>query len=273
MEHKKLARWLAEQCARTTAGGAVVRLELRHLAVGNAHGAEVDLEQVPEQVDAEWAAAAAARMHRAAGVDANGIGDGAQRYALHVYRANAPESSAARYAFVIAAVDLDERAAGFESEPPTATGLTAMLMRHLEAKERVFVTTMGTLIHGMRDRNESLEAENRELRASRLKTLELVEQVQSMAQEREIEAKRAEAQIEALRSVAGDVKLLLPALAARLSGAGKGAGAGGDADLAKSAITRLLGSLTPAQQAKIAETLTPAQQIALMELVPQPDAN
>lgn len=95
-----------------------------------------------------------------------------------------------------------------------------------------------------------------------------------MRQDRDLELKRSEAQIEAMKGLAADVKLLLPALANRLSGGKSAPRAEGQPDLKSEAVARFVASLEPEQQAKIAEVLSPAQQIALMELgVHQPNPN
>jgi hypothetical protein len=260
----KINQWLRAQLVKDSACGKIVRFELRHLPINAKFGQEIvtiDLRDA-EDTSADWIESRAAEINSTANADCEGIAQGTQRYVLLAYRSEDPTAVKARFAFVVAGPDKEE-SEGFESEPASKSGVVAMLMRHVEAKERVFAQSFGMVLQSVQRMAATLADENEDLRAKRLEAIETTEELLSLRHERELEDKRAQSKIAIMEKTGKEVLALLPAVAARFMG---GANASSDSvrDLQLKAFYE---SLTDNQKEKIASTLEPTQQIALVELV------
>lgn len=258
----RLAKWIGEHVSR----GQTVRLELRHMPVDASDkrpGAELEIIDVPAERAASWAEGTADQIVGNATNDAAALEDGIQKYAVIAF-GEGRKTHSAIFRFVADAPRAI--ATGGSSEPATLAGALAQAMRHLEARERTMTMAMGLILNDTSKRIEALTRENDELREHRLETLETVEKLLSMQQERDLEAKKAEAKIAMLGDVAKDAKLLAPAIVNRLAGKEIIPANATGANPRDVAIQRLKESLTLEQQAKIAETLDDTQKIALMEL-------
>lgn len=257
----KLSRWLRSQILREQKTGKVIRLELRHLPSGAKQGQEVStLDMRSERADDNWFTSQASLFIDEAQNDCDGLAHGTQRYVILAYREEQPERARARFPFVLSYEE--ESVDGYESEPPTKSGLTQQLMRHLEAKERTFMASLGTVLHTMQRMASTLSDENHHLREHQISTMTMVEELLSMRHERELEAHKAEARINIMKDTAKDIKLLLPAIVQRLTGQKSESSSDNPEQ-----ISRFLNSLDDEQKAQIASILKPAQQIALMEFI------
>lgn len=257
----KLQRWLRDQVLRERANGKVTRLELRHLSVGAKQGQEVTIVDLRDaELTDEWFITQTNEFLSAAQSDCEGIGQGTQRYVILVYRKDSPERSSGRFAFLVA--NEREESEGYESEPPNRAGLTQQLMRHLEAKERVYSSSLTVILGNMQRMASTLSEENARLREQQMQQQTTVEELLSMRHERDLETRKAEARINMLQEAAKEVKLLLPAIVSRFSGAKTG-----QDNLSTVAVQRFIESLDDEQRTKILETLKPDQQIALLEVI------
>ena len=104
------------------------------------------------------------------------------------------------------------------SEPPTATGLQSQLMRHLEARDRTMMGSLGSLLNTLIQERETIaQREERSIDRERRAILELEELVSTRA-DRELAAKQAESE-RAFREKALDkASVLMPVIANRLMG-------------------------------------------------------
>lgn len=270
----RIASWLAEQTRTEHRSGRVVRVELRHLNIGNDAGEVVAIEEAPEGADSAWAQTMGVSLARLAAEDSNAIAQGVQRYAVQVFRDKSAAGKAA--ARVIVAVDHERTDTTGFSEPATAAGALAQSMRHIEAKERSVTALMQVLLIETRSRYEALALENAKLREQHDKAAELVDELVGRRQERELEAEAARAKAEMLREAGSQVKLLLPVVANRI--AGRQVIPAGNPE--EATARGLFESLTPEQKSELVTAIAPvlpklttAQQIAIAELVRDREPN
>lgn len=206
----QIAAWLRQQLDAQTPAGALATLELHHLPVGSKRSRAAELRSIAAAgIDADTAGA---EFAGAAEAYADGLASGPQRFIVYAYRAARPAKIANRFAFIIAAPEDDDHE--LESEPPTRTGLQAQLMRHLEVQQRASWEMIGKMTAAVSRMVEQVSAENAQLRAKHLKSLELQETMLGLHQERELSAKESAAKLAALSDVQ---RLLLPAVVTRLT--------------------------------------------------------
>jgi len=267
----KITTWLRAQLLKETTSGRLCKLELRHLTPGAKYGNEVLSITVPkESADAspQWIENSANEISACAISDSEGLSEGLQRYVILAYRIEKPEVASTRFAFVVDGPDT-EQSSGFDSEPPTPTGLTHQLMRHVEAQQRALVALVGSVGTSQARMLDTLRQENEQMREQRMSDFETAETLMSMKQERELEGRKAEAKIKAVEGLVAEVKLLAPAVINRL--AKKDIIPLSESnDPQKMAIARLMESLNENQREKFMtfamSNLDQSQQIALLEL-------
>jgi hypothetical protein len=124
---------------------------------------------------------------------------------------NAEERSLASMSFIM---DGGLEADGVASEPPTATGLHAQLMRHLENRERVTNAVITGVVSMQAKTIERLSLQNEKLVSEKFASLEMVESLMSGKHVRDMELRRIDQQAETRKSV---VEKIGPYLAAALS--------------------------------------------------------
>jgi hypothetical protein len=281
------------------------RIVIRHLSVNDR---QADVGAVPLPGDAEGEAGAAeiaGRLGDLIATDAEGLG-GMQRYLLVALRG----SEVLGRLPIRAAGGADEGAADpIDSEPATARGLVAQLMRHNEANSRIVSLSMGQIVATLLRQNERLRLVAEEAEDKRYAVANLTEQLLSQQHERDLEARMVEERGELLRHGLTQLRGVVPFVAAcfrnsnseflrnlsqafpvqgNASPTEDGAeleaaptpGALGEAESARlpasaigpngADIATLLASLTPEQQAGIIKLLTVEQQMALFQLASAP---
>jgi hypothetical protein len=265
----RLAKWLRDQICLDRASGKILRFELRHLALGAKYGAEVctiDLRDVVD-TDSDWLDTTSASLFTTANADAEGLGEGTQKYVVLAYRSENPEVAKGRFPFMVEGPD-KESPEGFDSEPPNAKGLTHQLMRHLEQKERIFTAALASIMQSQSRMLATVADENEKLRENRLESLTTVEELLSFKHERELESEKQKAHIELMSSTAKDLKPLAVSLVKYLTAGGK------DKVDAMQGMTNMqlrgfVESLKPDQIETVFKTLNPVQQVALAEIIQQ----
>ncbi len=263
----RITGFIRREMTTSKPSGDVCRFELRHLPVGSKRGHDVMTANVPEKADPDWYEQTAAEIVSAAENDAEGIASGNQRYVVAVFRAKNPDKPMGRIAFMIAAADADEEGE-IESEPATKQGVAAMAMRHLEATQRLLLTSFTSLMQSQARMVQSVTDENSKMREQRLEGIEVIEDLMSQRLERELAAKKSEAHVALLGDAAKDIKMLVPAVVNRLAGKNVVPSAENPVlELAK----RIFESLSDEQKAKLLKTvsdieLTPKQQLGVGEL-------
>lgn len=266
----KLTRWIRDQVVTEKATGRLIRLDLRHLPVGAKQGSELDTIVPPDSPGSSWYETQAAKLLDTAASDAEGIASGAQRYVVQAYRSKEPDRCVARHAFLVAARDIED-SEGFDSEPPTKQGLTAQLMRHLEAKERVHATSMATIMGHMARITASVTAENEQMRAAHLETFQIVEELLSQRDIRALNAKREEAHIDAIKGALPTLKNIGAAVVHKLGSGANGAHVMGDGRGAL--IDSLMESMSEDEKARFLElgaSLSPDKQMLLAQVLGAP---
>lgn len=212
----RIAKFVRSEVTTSKPAGEIVRFELRQLPVGSKRGQHVFTAECTSERSAEWIETAAAEINASAEADADGISNGVQRYVVQAFRSGNPDKVTARIAFVVEAEDRDE--GSIESEPANAAGLTAQLMRHLEAVHRTNLKAQGVMMQSMAKMVESVSDENEKLRSARMDTIETIEDMMTQKTERELAIAKSEGHMRLLAEVAGNMKVLVPAIAGRLTG-------------------------------------------------------
>lgn len=156
----------------------------------------------------------------------------------------------------------DELDAGFDSEPATALGITAQLMRHNEARERIDKAGWGAIIQQQRLTIESLTEKNNELIQKHLDMMGVMEELQSMKSERELAVLKESNSMEIKQRIGKTITLLLPALAKKLTGVDTAV-----TDPATVTMQELVTSLSESQLEALSGILTPEQTLAVLQLV------
>jgi hypothetical protein len=282
------------------------RIVIRHLSVNDR---QADVGAVPLQADGEaeaGVAEVAGRLADLIATDAEGLG-GMQRYLLVALRGGEVLGRLP----LRAAGGADEGGADpIDSEPATARGLVAQLMRHNEANSRIVSLSMGQIVATLLRQNERLRLVAEEAEDKRYAVANLTEQLLSQQHERDLEAKLVEERGELLRHGLTQLRGVVPFVAAcfrnssseflrNLSSAFPVQGGPqpeGDEELGgtpasdqdalamgdqpqasatasgppQDGVGALLASLTPDQQGAIIKLLTVEQQMALFRLAAVP---
>lgn len=231
-------------------------VELRHMPLGSKVGQP--LHSVPLQdMDSK---SAAADFDMVARGDAEGIGNGPQRYVLVVVSEG---KDVTRIPFIVAAPDTSDGA--LESEPATQAGLMAQLMRHNEATTRTMMAGVGEIMRTLQTTIARQATELDELHTRRMETQSAVEDLLSKRHERELAELEAKASIQSKQELVKEIKLLAPAVLKRLSGKEIIP----TTDPLRLLVQRTLQSLEPEQLQKMvaAGGLTPQQTIAFGEIL------
>ncbi len=193
---------------------------------------------------------------------------GVTTYAVCLYRDGAA-TYASRCMFLISG---DDRAFGIgESEPASAEGLLAQLMRHNEITTRVAMQSMADVIGHYRKVVETKDARVERLERRQAEMFEATEAALSKASERALETRKTMASIDRNDRLAAGALNLLPVVAGKLLAPKEGAlaaAAKAASFVGSEALDRLMASLTRDQFEKLLGTnlLEPTQIALLLEL-------
>ncbi len=108
---------------------------------------------------------------------------------------------------------------GEPSEPATQTGLLAQLMRHNQEMMRLTIAATGALTSHLARTVESLSAKNEILMNERVHTIEVMEELYSRKDERDMQKQRVAAEIENKRMMWGKIMELAPIAINKIAGA------------------------------------------------------
>lgn len=206
-------------------------IALAHLVEGER---DTIVEQFPVglELDDQALDALAQRIEVAAVDHCEGLA-GVQRYRLAAfYRGSSAPNGAITFALRTVAGDSHSM-----SEPATSTGLLGQLMRHNEQLARTLTVASGQQAAFIERQGEMIN----DLLAGRVKQLSTVEDLISLRHQRELATKESEARIERNRELVGTAKMLLPAIANRLTknNAFPAAAAGAEAGMARGIVETL----------------------------------
>lgn len=181
---------------------------------------------------------------------------GAQKYALFATREGEPIG---RKVWRVSGVRFSDE--GTLTEPPNAVGVTAMLMRHLEADKRIAVQKEAATFGVLERVIERLEGENNAMRARELDVLKLIEELSTNAHTRALELTKEVNRAELKHRAFTKLEPLVSMMGAKLLGVPMAPGSE-----ASSALDSFLSSITEEQAAAMAQHLTQAQFISLQQL-------
>lgn len=261
----RLASWI-ERISGTVDNGRepAEKLALRHVAGGRMAG-EVMRYSVPQGGSVDKIAELATQIIRDAEADSSSVSDcGAQSYVIVALDGDGAQ--VARHAIKTSLVQDDT---GTETEAPDARGMLAQLMRHNEAREKMQQSMIGSVMHYLGTTIEKLSTQNEELLEQRAKMIEVTESILTQQHERDLLDKDHEMKQERISELMGNVRLLLPAIAARLSPGAKVDGV----EPIRDAVGSFVRSLKPEQMQAIQTILTPSQIGALMTLIQGNDSD
>lgn len=196
--------------------------------------------------------------------DANALHSGLQTYGVHAYFNKNPGYSP-RHLFRVGAEELDPESTGADpSEPATAQGLQAQLMRHNESLIKTVVMNTSYVMEALRREN----ADQRQLISKNMEQsiefVALMQETLDNSSQRRIDERNSEIKQEALAGVFEHLKLLLPTLLNRIAGQKIAP----ETDPSFTALAALFESMpSEQQQAFVTSFLTPTQGMLFAEFL------
>lgn len=226
--------------------------------------------------------------------DAKGLGR-TQTYAMHAYFGKSTESGArATFAVYTTIADDYETPELGTSEPPTGQGITSMVMRHLETREKATMGTIVEVLRMLRNENDSIREKNEELLNKAVDNMKIYEELLDKKFERQLQLQDYERKAKAMDIAIQKGMGLLPAIAAKIAGLPAGAMGGGSPaptqmgggqpaanggngqqapasdDLDTMAIREAFGQLDSGQRAAFMDILTNEQKAIFMDMLLYP---
>lgn len=256
---KKLNSWLDNDPSNR------LRFIRVHHYVGTKVGSQVGVVQVAEtDVDVHELAS---KLFDMVVEDARGIGD-VQRYTMLPHFGDESQPSG-RYNVYVQAPSVDGSDGEITSEPANDKGVATKLMRHIEVREKAF---MAFVLDQQKLLMRQVEISNQramDADESRLRTMQLTEELLSRKHERDMELKTTEDNAKMRQLVAGQVMNLLPIVLAKMTGINPAAGQMGANMATQKVIDRLVDSLAaePERMMLVAQNLTQDQQLMVAELI------
>ena len=259
-----LNQWIRKQLYVERDEGQPARFVLKHVGAGNKLGSEVCAIAVPKnpaQRGDDFVEATIGEIESTANQDAGGLG-GVQSYVVQAYFVG-EDKPLARYTFKVQGADDDDEGGSMSSEPPNKVGITSQLMRHQEAIFRTAVMSNSQVVGTLMRQNQVLADMVEKFMQDRVQTIDVLEQMMSRKQERDLEVQRSTAKQAMLQDAFEKLMTLAPIVVAKI--AGKGTMPGAESAL-EVQIKGLLETITPDQFDALSGTLKPEQQMALAEL-------
>lgn len=267
--HKRLEAFMRSQLfARKE---PATKFTLHHIVNGKI-GDPVFSVDVDKDTDGAFVSSSVASFVEAATADAAGLG-GLQSY---VIRALIGNKSLGRHTFRIEG-EL-EAVSGANSETPDAAGMLTQLMRHNDGYAKIITmgnhTVVDMLAQTMRQVAQATIDAREESRKNEAERLAMFQTMQSLLNEqsmRDIENRKAEAKIEAMHKIGGQLQTLLPVIVGKLGGR-KSNGVGSEQPVpngVRDAIDKLKASLgaKPEKIAALMGILDEDDQGAVMQIL------
>lgn len=266
---KKFQAWLHAQIFSKKEDGACSMLVVHHMA-GKASSDVARLkvpkpESIREADTEETVLLLAEQAWELAQNDANGIGEGVQKYAIQAWFEGNAEKPLSRYTLRFGQEDDEEgNDDASVSEPPNKTGLVAQAMRHSEAFARIGTQAS---IHQLSMQQRTIESQQRlieELTKDKLQYLRDAEELASQKHQRDLEMKEKEASLKLKTEALERVTNYFPLIAQKLFG--RKALPAGDGKTTPT-IKQFLQSLTLEQMEKARGVLDESQIALLAEMM------
>ncbi len=177
--HSRIRVFLSRHTTVERSEGLCNRIVLRQMSMESTGGREVtsfSLDHMPSSSELE---SLVEEIMSAAQGDADGLGRHVQRYGVFVYYEKGTGSMGS-LPFLLSGEGADGDDDGFESsEPATAKGLLAQLMRHNEGNARTSTLAMGGVVREQAKIIEKLTERNEKLNEKIIEVSELMESLQS----------------------------------------------------------------------------------------------
>jgi hypothetical protein len=254
-QRNRITRWLRQVLTTEQ----VDRVLIRHLTIDERQSEIWAVGLQGFEPNEESIASLAAELDDTLLADAAGLG-GMQRYIICACLGDALVS---RLPLRQVASEL-RLGDALDSEPPTEEGLLIQLMRHNEAHERLFATTMGQIVGTMGETIERQKTELEKADAIRVEALQRIEALISHEHERKLELQKEVNRGERVQRLIEFGLALAPVVVNRVTG--KKVFKEPQASPMKALVRKLFESFTEEQQAKLLGVLSPVQVAALSEL-------
>jgi len=243
---------------------SITHVALKHVSVTGKFS-EVRLIKISSNRDEALWVSTVGDLEQTALDDCEGSG-GVQKYVIQGLEENGTttKSIISRLTLRYTATRSEEET-GFDSdsEPANAQGITAQIMRHNEARERIDKAAWGNIINTQRLTIETLTEQNAVLMQKHLDMIETIEELASARHQRELETMQETNKAENRQRVARTLTTLLPAVVKKLTGADIGPVTDPDT----LSMRAILQSLKEDQLEQITAILTPEQSMALLSMV------
>ena len=215
-QEKKLMHWITRQTFGKEEKCS--QFELRHLVSGG-KGSQI-IESFDSDVsdgDSEnFCHTLAGNILATAHSDASGIG-GLQRYVIFSYHGKS-KNPTSRYTLAVRSHDEDIDPDSFETEPTTKTGLMGQMMRHNEGIMKTSVATMSNAMSNLNRIMAQISSVNEKLLEDRYKTIEIVEQLHSLAHDRDLASLEAQNKEKMRQQVFSKLGPLVPVALSKMTG-------------------------------------------------------
>lgn len=272
---KRLIEWLKQHAYTDREEGTFTKVSVRPISPQKKVGDEIQLLTVPPKTEreADWEVTFTAHILSILEDEAGQL-PGMQHFAcLAVYSGS--ETPIGRCIVSLSgseSADADVSDDGILSESADAKGLCGMLMRHLEATQRIGQMERVGLTDSLRRQNERLSTMNEKLLESRWSLLEQVSEMLDHKAERDLENRKATVQANAVEEGIGMARTLVPVVVNKIIGAKvlpetmSGIAVVGKSffhSLTKEQMGTILGAMTDEQRIQffsLAETLTEASE-------------
>ena len=193
--------------------------------------------------------------------DANDLNQGVQTYAVFAYY-DGDKTYVPRKNFRVAPTDVEMQRDLSPSETPDARGLTAQLMRHVEAIQRTATISGGHLFQTMQLEMKRMAEMNEKFGEQQIEMLVLVQDLIDNSHRRRLEERSEEANLAIKEETVSKLAALAPVIINRLAGKQIVP----EEDRSLMLMANLLEGLDDDQQAMLYKTLKPQQLIALAEV-------
>jgi hypothetical protein len=203
-------------------GSRLHKVVVSHIVRGNKIGDEILTITVPQDPPQEWIENKAAQVLEQAGSEAVTLGTGPQTYAIHAYFSG-EEKSRGRHVFTV--VGANEEEGTISTEGPDAEGLVALSMNM--ARDFAHLGTAGIKwqLKALLEENERLRQtlQRRDqaiegMQMERLKSIKVLEELQTMAVERDLRVRREQLKERILDQAADKFSVILPMVVNHLAG-------------------------------------------------------
>jgi len=260
MDHA-LEKWIDHQAHATREGARCVRIVLHHTSSNSRLGREFVGFDVPSDIAKSFPGDLAEQLFEQAESDAEGQG-GVVTYAICAYYQGQPTPGAQRKLRI---VPEDDDAI----DSASTNGLMQQLMRHNEATARMLAASTANFLQTAEERMAAVEKQNEQLRSERFKSMEVVQNLMSLAHERELATESQKRKLRLMEDSASKLLGILGPVGQKLLATiGPELAPAPDADEPETvaAIRELITSLEPDQLQGLQETLSEKQLATVLAL-------